>query len=89
MLLKRTYWLVVGVLLSGCAAPGNVEVYLQNITPMPSSLFDTVKQILSLRDREVFTYTLKGKVFTSGLDQRFDKSGEISRSELEPLAGPR
>lgn len=140
--------LLVAGFMAGCATPGNVDVYLKNITPMPSTLFeqraqldlrlqnlgeapvaatgldvtlrvngrrlargvdagaftiprlgeasasvvvstsvlDTIKQILGLRDRQVFTYTLKGKVFTDGIDQRFHKSGEISRTELEPLA---
>jgi hypothetical protein len=49
-------------------------------------VFDTIKQILGLADRQVFTYTLKGKVITDGIDQRFNKTGEISRSDLEPFA---
>ena len=146
--MRMVFVLLLSVLLGGCVAPGNVDVYLKNITPMPStlfeqrarldlrfqnlgetpieatgldvalqvngrrlargvdaksftiprlgeasasvvvstSLFDTIKQILGLRDREVFTYTLKGRVIAQGMDQRFNRSGEISRSELEPLA---
>jgi len=137
-------WLSMAT-VSGCVAPGKVDVYLTNITPMPSTLFeqrtrldlrlqnlsevpidatgldvalrvngrrlargvdaaaftiprlgetsvsvvvstsvfDTIKQILGLRDRQVFSYTLKGKVITDGIDQRFSRSGEISRADLE------
>jgi len=50
-----------------------------------SSIFDTVKQVLSLRDRDVFTYGLSGKLITQGIDKRFSRSGEISRAELQPL----
>ena len=50
-----------------------------------TSLFDTVQQILGIREREVFTYTLKGRVVTAGVDQRFSKGGEISRADLQPL----
>ena len=132
----------------GCASQGKVDVYLVNVTPMPSTLFeqrarldlrvqnlsdapleatgldvalevngrrlargvdghaftvprmgealasvivstsvfDTVKQILGMRERQVFTYALKGKV-TAGVDRRFSKTGEISRADLLPLRG--
>ena len=50
-----------------------------------SSIFDTVKQVLSLRDRDVFTYGLSGKLITQGIDKRFNRSGEISRADLQPL----
>ena len=134
---------------SGCASQNQVDVYLTNLAPMPSTLFeqrvrldlrfqnltetpieatgldvalrvndqrlargvdarsftiprlgeaqasvvvssgvfDTIKQILGIRDRQVFTYTLQGKVITAGVDKRFRQHGEISRAELQPLAG--
>ncbi|XOV82213.1 MAG: LEA type 2 family protein [bacterium] len=50
-----------------------------------SSIFDTVKQLLSMRERDVFTYGLSGKLITPGIDKRFNRSGEISRADLQPL----
>ncbi len=134
-------------MLSGCATTSNVDVYLANITPLPStlfeqrvrldlrvknlgetpiqatgidvalrlngkalargvdgqsiniprlgettasvvvssSIFDTVTQLLSMRDRDLFTYGLTGKLLMPGLDKRFSHSGQISRSDLQPL----
>ena len=133
--------------LGGCATTSDVDVYLTNITPMPStlfeqrvrldlrvknlgeapiqatgidvalrlngkrlargvdgqaisvprlgettasvvvssSIFDTVTQLLSMRDRDTFTYGLRGKLITQGIDKRFSRSGEISRADLQPL----
>jgi LEA14-like dessication related protein len=144
---KKLYILLWMAALGGCSTTQGVDVYLTNITPMPStlfeqrvrldlrvknlqeapiqatgidvslrlngkrlargvdgqtisvprlgettasvvvssSIFDTVKQVLSLRDRDVFTYGLSGKLFTQGIDKRFNRSGEISRAELQPL----
>ncbi len=53
-----------------------------------SSVFDTIRQILSLRDNtDTFSYGLKGRVITDGMDKRFNRRGEISRADLQPLVG--
>jgi LEA14-like dessication related protein len=145
--LKRIIWFLGLCMLGGCTATSNVDVYLTNITPLPStlfeqrvrldlrvknlgeapiqatgidvalrlngkrlargvdgqaisvprlgettasvvvssSIFDTVTQLLSMRERDTFTYGLSGKLITQGIDKRFNRSGEISRADLQPL----
>ena len=145
--MKKLFGLCCLAILGGCTTTSNVDVYLTNITPMPStlfeqrvrldlrvknlgevpiqatgidvalrlngkalargvdgqmisvprlgetttsvvvssSIFDTVTQVLSMRDRDVFTYGLSGKLITQGIDKRFSRSGEISRADLQPL----
>ena len=51
-----------------------------------SSVFDTIRQLLTLGNVQTFRYGLKGKLFTSGLNHRFSRSGEISREDLSVLA---
>ena len=148
---RRVLTALLIVAATGCATQNQVDVYLTNLTPMPSTLFeqrvrldlrlqnltevpieatgldvalrvndrrlargvdagsftiprlgeaqasvvvsssvfDTIKQILGIGDRQVFSYTLQGRVITAGADKRFSKRGEISRAELQPLAGDR
>lgn len=145
--MKKLFGLLCLAILAGCTATSNVDIYLTNITPMPStlfeqrvrldlrvknlgetpiqatgidvalllngkrlargvdgqsieiprlgettasvvvssSIFDTVTQLLSMRDRDLFTYGLSGKLLMPGLDKRFNHSGQISRSDLQPL----
>ena len=145
--MRRLMIVIVAGVLTGCVTQPNVEVYLTNLTPMPSTLFeqrvkldlriqnlteqpieatgldvalrvndkrlargvdaasftvprlgdatasvvvstsvfDTIRQILGLQDRQTFSYTLKGRVITPGIDQRFSRSGEISRTDLQAL----
>lgn len=145
--MKKLYILVCLAVLGGCASTAGVDVYLSNITPLPStlfeqrvrldlrvknlgeapieatgidvalrlngkrlargvdgqairvprlgettasvvvssSIFDTVTQLLSIRDRDLFTYGLSGRLITQGIDKRFNRSGEISRADLQPL----
>jgi LEA14-like dessication related protein len=52
-----------------------------------SSVFDTIRQVLSMRNVETFTYGLKGRVITDGLDRRFARRGQIDRADLMPLVG--
>ena len=51
-----------------------------------SSVFDTVRQLMALKDVQTFSYGLKGSLHTGGANRRFEKSGEIGRSSLAPLA---
>lgn len=51
-----------------------------------SGLFDAVRQLLALPNRQTFSYSLKGKLYTRGLNKRFNRSGEISRKDLQALA---
>lgn len=50
-----------------------------------SSVFDSLRQLLGLPGRTSFTYALKGKLFTSGLNKRFTRSGELTREDLGRL----
>jgi LEA14-like dessication related protein len=50
-----------------------------------SSVFDTITQLLTLQGRDVFTYGLKGRVITPGIDKRFSRGGQLSRADLQPL----
>ncbi len=52
-----------------------------------SSVFDTLRQILNARQADTFSYALKGRVITAGVDKRFNRRGEISRADLQPLVG--
>ncbi|NKB99434.1 MAG: hypothetical protein GKR90_13190 [Pseudomonadales bacterium] len=52
---------------------------------LSSSIFDSVRQLLGLKDREIFTYNLRGKLFTDGLDRRFQRRGEFTRANLNQL----
>lgn len=54
-----------------------------------ASLFDVVRQLLSLPGRESFTYELRGKIHLEGWRgaQRFRKGGALTREQLERLAG--
>ena len=54
-----------------------------------TSLFEVARQLLELRDRETFSYELKGRVHLQGWPRSasFSRSGEISRSELARLSG--
>lgn len=54
-----------------------------------SSVFDSVRQLLGLPGREVFTYELRGKLFSPGLNRRFQRSGEFTREELNRLIAPK
>lgn len=50
-----------------------------------SGVFDAVRQVLGIRDRQTFNYAIKGKLFTTGIDKRFRRTGEISREDLSAL----
>lgn len=52
-----------------------------------SSMFDTVRQLLALKDVSAYSYGLKGSLHANGAPRRFDRSGEIKRSSLAPLMG--
>ena len=49
---------------------------------------DIFRQVLGIQDREMYSYRLKGRLVTSGLDKRFEHGGEISRAELLRLFQP-
>lgn len=51
-----------------------------------SGLFDTIRQLLAIPERESFSYTLKGMIYADGLDRRFRKSGELQKTDLRALA---
>ena len=149
--MRLTLLLCVLMALTGCTSTAAVDVYLTNITPMPSTLFeqrarlelriqnlgeeplqatgidvdlrlngkrlargvdgagftvprlgetttsvvvsssvfDTISQLMTLQGRDVFTYALKGRVITSGIDKRFSRAGELSRADLQPLVSGR
>lgn len=149
--MRVTLLLCVLMALTGCASTAAVDVYLTNITPMPSTLFeqrarldlriqnlgekplqatgidvdlrlngkrlargvdgvgftvprlgetttsvvvsssvfDTISQLLTLQGRDVFTYALKGRVITPGIDKRFSQAGQLSRADLQPLVSGR
>ncbi len=50
-----------------------------------SSIFDTLRQLLTISNRDTFTYGMRGKIFAPGLNKRFTRSGEITREELGAL----
>ena len=149
--MRLTLLLCVLMALTGCTSTAAVDVYLTNITPMPSTLFeqrarlelriqnlgekplqatgidvdlrlngkrlargvdgvgftvprlgetttsvvvsssvfDTISQLLTLQGRDVFTYALKGRVITPGVDKRFSRAGQLSREDLQPLVSGR
>jgi len=51
-----------------------------------SGLFDTIRQLLAIPERESFSYILKGKIYADGLDRRFRRSGELHKTDLRALA---
>ena len=53
-----------------------------------SGLFDTVRQLLSVPARESFSYELRGRIHTGGIDKRFRAAGELSKQDLQALAPP-
>ena len=53
-----------------------------------SGVLDSVRQLLAIQGRETFTFGLRGRLITPGLDKRFQRGGEISRAELEALGSP-
>ena len=53
-----------------------------------SSVFDTVRQLLAMKDVQTFSYGLKGRLHTPGTSRYFEKSGEIGRTGLSTLAPP-
>ncbi len=50
-----------------------------------SRAIDTIRQIVSMQQREQYSYRLKGRLHVAGLDKRFDHGGQISRRELMGL----
>ena len=54
-----------------------------------TSLFDVARQLLTLQDRETFSYELTGRVYLDGWPRSvpFSRSGEISRGDLARLVG--
>ncbi len=58
-------------------------------TVVSTSLFNVARQLLSLRDRQSFSYELSGKVHLDGWPRsaRFRRTGEISRDGLARLVG--
>ncbi len=54
-----------------------------------TSLFQVARQLLELTARDAFSYELEGRVYLEGWrrSMRFSHGGEISRDELERLAG--
>lgn len=54
-----------------------------------TSMFNVARQLLSLRERDNFSYQLSGKVHLEGWPRsaRFRRTGEISRDELARLVG--
>lgn len=54
-----------------------------------TSLFRIARQLLDLANRETFDYELSGRVYLEGWPSSmpFNKSGQISREELERLVG--
>ena len=53
-----------------------------------ASAFATIRQLLGIANRTRFSYQLKGRVFTEGVDKRFTRAGEFTREELSNLALP-
>ena len=54
-----------------------------------TSLFDMVRQLLSLPGRESFSYELEGKIYLEGWRgaRRFHQGGVLTREQLERLVG--
>jgi LEA14-like dessication related protein len=51
-----------------------------------AGMFDTIRQLLGMRERQSYSYSLEGKLYTPGINRRFRRSGELSRRELGALA---
>lgn len=54
-----------------------------------SSVFETIRQLLTFESRQAFSYALKGKLFMTGLDRRFSRAGELTRDDLAKLGARR
>jgi hypothetical protein len=54
-----------------------------------TSLFDVARQLLTLQDRQSFSYRIDGRIFLDGWPRSlpFRRGGEISRADLERLTG--
>jgi LEA14-like dessication related protein len=54
-----------------------------------TSLVDVARQLLTLQDRQSFSYRIDGRIFQDGWPRSlpFRRGGEISRADLERLAG--
>ncbi|MFU8815490.1 MAG: LEA type 2 family protein [Pseudomonadales bacterium] len=54
-----------------------------------TSLLEITRQLLSLLERDKFDYQLRGRIYLDGWPRSvpFTRSGEISREQLERLAG--
>ena len=52
-----------------------------------SGVLDSVRQLLTIQGRETFSFGLRGRLITPGVDKRFRRGGEISRAQLQRLAG--
>lgn len=54
-----------------------------------TSLFDIANQLLRLPGQDRFSYELTGKIYVDGwpLGRRFQRTGEITRAQLQRLSG--
>ena len=43
---------------------------------------DIFRQAIGIQDRETYSYRLKGRLVSPGLDKRFEHGGEISQAQL-------
>jgi hypothetical protein len=50
-----------------------------------SSVFDTLRQLLTFQNRQSFSYSMKGKIFATGFNKSFRRSGELTRSDIGKL----
>ena len=84
--------LVNGKRLARGVKAENIEIdplseRLVNVT-VSTRAIDIFRQVIGIQEQEIFSYRLKGRLVTSGLDRRFEHGGQISRAELLRLFQP-
>ena len=56
---------------------------------LSTSVFDVIRQLLSLDGKQTFAYELKGRVYSGSVGYRFRRTGEFDRKQLEALGRSR